>query len=630
MNAGCWSELAYGALREGVRPGQMRWDTPDLFGAGGASIPRPAAKQALTEAHDLLFRPTIFAKLVRSVACHRDPTRWDSLYAALWRIAHGEAELLTVVTDPLVHRLVQMHRNVKRASHKMKAFVRFRLVEADERYIAWFEPAHDVVERTAPFFARRFTSMKWSILTPDRCAHWDRATLSFTAGVSRSAAPTDDALEDLWRTYYANIFNPARLNGRAMRTEMPQRYWHNLPEARIIGDLRERAPARVREMLAQVSRPPDLLPSEYELHDAAPAVRASPLDEPGEWDPAHDPGAAAARARAEAAQSPTWCQVKAGEGTVDFGVAGWTDPTLIADGVFYPPECRTAESRLRYYASRFPMVEVDSTYYSLPGRATAAAWAARTPDGFTFDVKANALMTGHPTEVKRLPDWVRRELPRRDAVPARIYSSDLPPELLDEVWSRFRSALDPIRSTGKLGAIMLQYPRWFEPTRSAARELERAKVRLGDDLGTIEFRNRRWMEGRVGERTLALLKELALSYVIVDAPQGMESSMPRSVAVTDSRLVVFRLHGRRAATWEKKNDPVTERYRYLYDGEELRSWLPGMRETAFNVARVHVTFNNNHANYATTNAVEMRGLFDGAVDGTSARGSLGSRGPGSL
>jgi len=279
--------------------------------------------------------------------------------------------------------------------------------------------------------------------------------------------------------------------------------------------------------------------------------------------------------------------------------------------VFYPDDCTTAESRLRYYATKFSMVEVDATYYSLPSRSSAAAWAARTPDDFTFDIKAHALMTGHPTDVRRLPDWVRRALPK-GSTEAPIYSSDAPTEVLDEVWSRFRSALDPIRSAGKLGAIMLQFPRWFEPTRQSAGALRRAKQLLGDDIATVEFRNRAWMEGRIADRTLGLLRDLELSYVIVDGPQGMQSSMPPTVAITDSRLAVFRLHGRRVSTWEAKNDPVTERYRYLYDRAELRAWIPSVLETAFNVARVHMTFNNNHANYATTNALEMEELMTSA------------------
>ena len=224
-------------------------------------------------------------------------------------------------------------------------------------------------------------------------------------------------------------------------------------------------------------------------------------------------------------------------------------------------------------------------------------------------------MTGHPTDVRRLPEWLRRELPKSLNGEARIYARDIDKTLLDEVWSRFRTALDPLRARGKLGAVMLQFPRWFRPTRESADVLIRARALLGDDLATVEFRNRAWVEGRIAERTLSLLRELRLSYVIVDAPPGMESSMPPLVAVTDPRLAVFRLHGRRMATWEAKNNPVTERYRYLYDQGQLRQWVPAVRDVALQVARVHMTFNNNHGNYATTNALEMAGILEVTADG---------------
>ncbi|HEY4306376.1 MAG TPA: TIGR03915 family putative DNA repair protein [Gemmatimonadaceae bacterium] len=595
-----WLTHAASAIAERVEPGAIFWNARDA----GLSLLTSDESFCSTTFATL---PPLFVRLARSVSCHRDPHRWDALYSVLWRLCTTEPQLLNVVTDPMVHRLVQMHRAVKRASHKMKAFVRFRRIgdedESNASYIAWFEPVHAVVERTAPFFARRFPSMRWSILTPERCAHWDRSSLRFSEGVSRNAAPNDDDLEELWRTYYANIFNPARLNGRAMRQEMAVRYWKNMPETTIISDLRANASRRVEQMLAQVFAEPETIPQEF-LPTEADRARLATLDMPGTWDAIHDPSAAASRRRALAvADHPRF--VPLNDTRVDLGVAGWTDPTILAPGVFYPAECTSAEQRLRFYASRYSMVEVDATYYALPTRAMATAWASRTPDDFTFDVKAHALMTGHPTDVRRLPDWIRRELPRERSSDPRIYNSDLPRAVLDEVWSRFRDALTPLRTANKLGAIMLQFPRWFTPTRQSADTLRRAKTLLGDDLATIEFRNRAWMEGRIAERTIALLKELELSYVVVDAPPGTESSMPPTVAITDSRLVVFRLHGRRVATWEAKNDPVTERYRYLYDDDELRWWLPYVRETAFNVARVHLTFNNNHSNYATTNAAEF-------------------------
>ncbi|MBV9775191.1 MAG: TIGR03915 family putative DNA repair protein, partial [Gemmatimonadetes bacterium] len=183
----------------------------------------------------------------------RDPGRWALFYRLVWRATHGERALPRVAADPDVHRVLRMGKAVGREVHKLHAFVRFRAVgEGDERrYVAWFEPAHPVLERAVPFFARRFAVMRWSVLTPDRCAHWDGERLRLTDGLPRSAAPRGDELEALWRTYYASTFNPARLRTRAMRAEMPKRYWRNLPEAAMIPDLVHGASAQVKRMLAE-------------------------------------------------------------------------------------------------------------------------------------------------------------------------------------------------------------------------------------------------------------------------------------------------------------------------------------------------------------------------------------------
>lgn len=579
--------------------------------------------------------PRAFMTLAAAVACHRDASRWEDLYRVLWRLTHGEPALLDVATDPDVHRLHLMERAVRRAAHKMKAFVRFRAVEPTEKsarasYVAWFEPAQRVVERVAPFFARRFCSMTWSVLTPDLCAHWDQSSLHFTPGLPRSAAPADDALEELWRTYYAHIFNPARLNLDAMRSEMPQRYWIDLPEARIVRELTRDAPRRVAAMLAQTQAPAEPLPCDLRATSSVGATpdrsamlrtpalgaratgspRARDLALPGGWDPIHDPGTIAAlqRAAAVSAHAPDGLQLH--DARVLVGAAGWTDPTLTTGSVFYPPDATTAEDRLRHYASRFPFVEVDATYYALPTRGMAAAWAARTPAHFTFDIKAHALMTGHGADVRQLPDWLRRALPRAaGAAGTRVYARDLAPEVVDEVWTRFLDALEPLRSSGKLGAVLLQYPRWFRPARESADALRAAKTRLGTVTGAIELRNRAWMEGRVADRTLGLLRELDLAYVMVDAPSGMESSMPPTVAVTSETLAVIRLHGRRVETWEARNDPATERYRYLYDREQLAEWTSRLPDIAQRTQGVHVVCNNCHANYGTTNADEITGML---------------------
>jgi uncharacterized protein YecE (DUF72 family) len=240
----------------------------------------------------------------------------------------------------------------------------------------------------------------------------------------------------------------------------------------------------------------------------------------------------------------------------------------------------------------------------------AAAWAARTPNHFVFDVKAHALMTGHGADVRQLPEWLRRALPKQAAASGqRVYARDLAPELVEEVWRRFLDALEPLRRAGKLGGVLLQFPRWFRPSRESADALRTARERLGDVLGAIELRNRAWMEGRVQARTLGLLRDLELAYVMVDAPAGMESSMPATVAVTSPRLAFIRLHGRRVATWEARNDPATERYRYLYDHEELEQWISRMPDIAQQTQGVHVVCNNCHANYGTTNVDEITAML---------------------
>jgi uncharacterized protein YecE (DUF72 family) len=324
----------------------------------------------------------------------------------------------------------------------------------------------------------------------------------------------------------------------------------------------------------------------------------------------HDPGAAAARARADAISiDSARTIVPPGSGTIAVGTAGWTDPTLTAPGAFYPGSATSAEARLRYYASRYPVVEIDSPYYALPSRQAAERWTERTPDDFTFDVKANALMTGQPSEVSRLPADLRAALPESLKRKRRIYGKDLPAELYDEVWNRYVDALQPLHAAGKLGAVLLQYPKWFLPNRENAAELLDAQRRLGGLGGAVEFRNAAWLTGRVGERTIEFLSEHRVPLVLVDGPQGMESSIPPLAAVTSSRLAVLRLHGRRAETWEQPDVTVAERFRYLYDTTELSEWLPGILQAAKRTERVHVIHNNCYANYGTTNALEMTQLL---------------------
>ncbi len=198
--------------------------------------------------------PRRFMDLARQACLHASPHRWSLLYRMLWRLTHGESHLMALAADPDVLLLQSWARAVSRDIHKMKAFVRFRLVISDtgsSRYVAWFEPDHHTVEMTAPFFRRRFSNMAWSILSPDACAHYDgQGEVWFTPGVSRAAPLDDDAFEQAWRLYYRSIFNPARLKLAAMRSEMPVRYWKNLPEANDIALLVRDADSRVAQMQA--------------------------------------------------------------------------------------------------------------------------------------------------------------------------------------------------------------------------------------------------------------------------------------------------------------------------------------------------------------------------------------------
>lgn len=195
--------------------------------------------------------PRDFLTLAEEVGYHRHPERWLILYRVLWRLTTGEPRLMQLATDDDIHQLLQMEKAVRRDAHKMKAFVRFReVIQADQaHFIAWHRPDHFVVRKVAPFFSRRFKAMHWTILTPDESVTWDQQTLTYFAGVDRSAAPSSDQLEDLWRTYYANIFNPARIKLNAMKKEMPVRHWATLPETSAIDEMLQAAPQRVKTML---------------------------------------------------------------------------------------------------------------------------------------------------------------------------------------------------------------------------------------------------------------------------------------------------------------------------------------------------------------------------------------------
>lgn len=247
-----WRAVARQLIVDEVSPSEVRLHEDDgrplLFAADDLTKSGTSTNSSTKPAFKV---PREFLLLSQEVSYHRDPDRWDLLFRSLWRIKNEQPHLLEITTDPDVHRLRTMEKQVRRDAHKMKAFVRFRRVvrEEVEFFIAWHRPDHRIVRKVAPFFSRRFKGMNWTIITPDETVTWDQAALQYGPGAPKSEAPTSDELESLWRTYYASIFNPARVKIKAMKNEMPVRYWETMPETELIPELLASASDRVNEMI---------------------------------------------------------------------------------------------------------------------------------------------------------------------------------------------------------------------------------------------------------------------------------------------------------------------------------------------------------------------------------------------
>ena len=286
-------------------------------------------------------------------------------------------------------------------------------------------------------------------------------------------------------------------------------------------------------------------------------------------------------------------------GQIRIGTASWTDRTLIESG-WYPPEADTPEKRLRYYARQFPLVEVDSTYYALPAEQTAVAWAARTPPGFTFNVKAFSLFTQHPTRVAALPADLRPAAQK--AGKERVYLKDVDPSVADQAWDRFLAALEPLREAGKLGAILLQFPPWFPISRARKDYILSCAQRVAPRRVCVEFRNPTWLTPDNRQETLDFLAGHQLPFVCVDMPQGYRDSVPPVAAVTFPGLAVVRLHGR-SAKWDSKD--IHERFRYRYTDGELAEWASRIATLADDAVDTHVLLNNCYSDYAQVNARQL-------------------------
>jgi uncharacterized protein YecE (DUF72 family) len=296
-------------------------------------------------------------------------------------------------------------------------------------------------------------------------------------------------------------------------------------------------------------------------------------------------------------------------GRILVGTSSWTDPTLVRSGRFYPERARSPEDRLRFYASQFDIVEVDSTYYSMPAEETARLWVERTPANFVFDIKAFRLFTHHPTPVKVLPRDLKETVPDQVGHKTNIYQRDLPSHVMAELWNRFESALLPLDSAMKLGAVLFQFPPWFYPGDSQRSYMLSLKKRLPQYRIAVEFRHGSWLNEKNRERTLSFLRDNDLAYVCVDEPQGFPSSVP-PVVETTSDNGLLRFHGRNTEMWERKDASAAERFNYLYSDEELQEWVPRIRELSSRTTQLHVLFNNCYQDKAVRNAQQIRLMLD--------------------
>ncbi len=297
------------------------------------------------------------------------------------------------------------------------------------------------------------------------------------------------------------------------------------------------------------------------------------------------------------------------------GTASWTDKSLIDCGRFYPRKTMSAEERLKFYASRFPLVEVDSSYYAIPSPANAQLWAQRTPADFTFNVKAFRLFTGHQTS----PTVFHRDLQQAlqqamgPRLPQVLYYRQVPGEIREELWRRFLLALQPLQEAGRLGAVHFQFAPWVKHGREGQALLAHCVERMAGHRVAAEFRHRSWFEGAHREGTLALQRSLGVVHTVVDAPQGFDNSVPAVWEVTNPSLAILRLHGRNTTTWNQPGHAAaSDRFNYLYTRAELAAMVPQLQTVGRLAAQVHVIFNNNMEDQGQVCARMMEELLDAA------------------
>jgi len=298
------------------------------------------------------------------------------------------------------------------------------------------------------------------------------------------------------------------------------------------------------------------------------------------------------------------------------GTASWTDKSLIGCGRFYPKDASSAEARLRHYATQFPMVEVDSSYYAMPSATNAQLWAERTPADFVFNVKAFRLFTGHQTSPTVLPKDIQVALAAVPALATKkvFYYREVPPEIREELWRRFLGALAPLQLAGKLRAVHFQFAPWVLRNRDGhAHVAHCVQMMQGSTVAVmvaVEFRNRTWFDDEHAAQTLGFERELGVVHVVVDGPQGFANSVPAVWEVTHPDLAIVRMHGRNSETWNQKGlTASSDRFNYDYSENELAELATNIRQLATKVRTVQTVFNNNFEDQGQRNARTLMGLL---------------------
>lgn len=296
-------------------------------------------------------------------------------------------------------------------------------------------------------------------------------------------------------------------------------------------------------------------------------------------------------------------------GNVLVGTASWTDPTLIKSGKFYPKGCSSADDRLRFYAKKFPLVEVNSSYYALPSVANSELWLKRTPPEFAFNVKAFRLFTGHKTELKVLPPPVRDRMPAAVAAKKTIGYRDIPDALLDLLWQFFIDALEPLRAGGKLGLVHFQFTPSLTFSPDSLDHITECRQRMSDFDLAAEFRHFSWFKKDNRERTIQFERDHELVHTVVDSPQGFVNTVDAQWEVTHPTFALVRLHGRNKATWNIKSQVASDRFNYDYSDKELTELATPIRKLAEHAATTYVIFNNNYEDQGQRNALTLTELL---------------------